>query len=219
MGIGHVLWQLIACPVEQLGIELPAGGADAVSHEDLRRDTRLLLGPDPAGTFVERLGQMQMAPVPATGELPEGTTCAARGEGKAPAEQPRLIVATWPATADEATAGAALISIAKAWDLEGGPKGRATLCLLPRDLAGWAPPEPKPAALRLPVSTVDSAPKLGVYLPYMIGGGLWIGPIAAGELTLSNGRFEAGPVDPARPPEKINYTDVQARTKAIFLRL
>lgn len=193
MGTGLVLLQLIACPVEQLGIELPEGGADAVSHEDLRRDTRLLLGPDPAATFAERLGQMQMIPVAVPPGLPNTTLCAGRGDGGAPGDQPRLLVATWPATADEATAAAALISIAKAWDLEGAPKGRATLCLLPQ----------QPASAAVPL-TAES---------------LWIGSIASGELVWTPGRVQADPADPARPPEKINYTEVQARVKAIFLRL
>lgn len=166
---------------------------------------------------------MQMTPAPVPGVLPAGTTCAERGEGRAPGERPRLLVATWPTTADEATAAAALISIAKAWDLEGGPKGRATLCLLPRELAGWVPYKAGPAgdeaAAGVVISLGTPAPSPSLELPFVIGGLLWIGPLASGTLTLWPSRVQAEAADPARPPEKINYTDVQGRVKAIFLRL
>lgn len=188
--------QLIACPVEQLGIELPEGGAEAISHEDLRRDVRLLLGADPGATFLERLAQMQMAPVAAPAPLASGAICAARGEGGGPDGRARILVAPWPGNADEATAAAALISIAKAWDLEGGPMGRATLCLAPQG--------------------ERSASHGTAGLPE---NGLWIGPIAVGELVWTDAAVHTDAIDAARPPERINYTELQTRTKAIFRRL
>lgn len=116
---------LFACAVETLGVELPSGGVDAISHEDLRRDVYLLVEGPPAPRFAERLAQMQMLPADAPAPLPSGTTCLGRGAGAT------VLVAPWPADPDTATAAAALISVAKAWDLGGGPPQGAILCMLP----------------------------------------------------------------------------------------
>lgn len=143
---------LIACPAAQLGVELPPGGADAISHEDLRRDVRRLTNEAPDVVFVERMGQMQFA---ATGQ-DQGAWCVAR-VGKAAGESVTL-VAAWPGNAGEATAAAALISIAKAWDLDGGPPGPRTLCLLE---AGGAVPDG--ASLVGPLAPTDLPPERLVY--------------------------------------------------------
>lgn len=216
---------LAACPAEQLGIELPPGGAEAISHEDLRRDTRTLVE-GPAGTrFIERLGQMQMAPADAPMGTPEGTTCAARGPATAgrpaasapgatanPAGDPggsadggggaptTLLVALFPSDADSATAAAALVSVAKAWDLAGGPARRMTLCVLP---AGAA---------------------LGEVAAGLGPEALVLGPLASGQATFTPGAghaatIAADPPDPTRPAERVNYTDLQARVKLLFERL
>lgn len=111
---------LIACPAEQLGIELPEAGVNGISHEDLRRDVRLLTeSADKEAAFVARLGQMKFEPVPT---MPG---CATRGEG----ERATVIFAPVPGYADEATAAAAVISFAKAWDLGDGPPSRVVACL------------------------------------------------------------------------------------------
>ena len=102
-----------------MGIDLPRGGGDAISHEDLRHDVPILAAGG-EGIFLERLGQMHFSPT----DPREGLVCAARGKGAV-----RTIVATWPSSVDEATAAAALISMAKAWDLAGGPTGRVELCI------------------------------------------------------------------------------------------
>lgn len=104
-------------------MELPPGGAEAISHEDLRRDVRRFSTEPAEAAFLDRLRQMQFA------EVSEGEgTCATRA-GK-PGGAPLLLVARMPTNAAEATAAAGLVSIAKAWDLEGGPPGPRTLCLL-----------------------------------------------------------------------------------------
>jgi len=113
------LWLLIACPAEQLGIDLPRGGPGAISHDDLRHDVPILVA-SPEATFVHRMGQMQFVSI----ESADGLVCARRGEGN-----PITLVATWPASADEATAAAALISMGKAWDLSGGPKRQIDMCI------------------------------------------------------------------------------------------
>ncbi len=115
---------LIACPAEQLGIELPEAGAKGISHEDLRRDVRLLSeSADKESAFVGRLEQMKFEKVP---DMPGG---AARG-GNGPAT---VIFAPVPGYPDEATAAAAIISFAKAWDLGDGPPSRVVACLGDRD--------------------------------------------------------------------------------------
>jgi len=201
------LFVLAACPAEQLGIELPPGGAEAISHEDLRRDTRMLMEGPAATRFVERLGQMQMTATEAPVGTPAGTTCAARGPVSAaggaanPGGAPTtLLVAPFPSDADTATAAAALVSVAKAWDLAGGPTRRMTLCVLP---AG--------AALG------EVAAALGPEV-------LVVGPLASGQATFTPGAdhaatFAADPADPTRPAERVNYTDIQARVKTLFGRL
>lgn len=103
------MWLLCACPAEQLGIELPPGGAKAISHEDLQRDVYLLTRSEPRAAFAKRMGQMQFSP--------DGD-CFVR-EGKGPA---RVLVA-----ASEVEA-AALISLAKGWDLAGEVPRTTFLC-------------------------------------------------------------------------------------------
>ncbi len=216
---------LAACPAEQLGIELPPGGAEAISHEDLRRDTRTLVEGPAATRFTERLGQMQMTPADAPAGTPEGTTCATRGPAAArgpaasapaaaanPGGEPAgsaergagapttLLVAPFPADADTATAAAALVSVAKAWDLAGGPARRMTLCVLPTGAA-----------------LAEVAAGLGPEA-------LVVGPLAAGQATFTPGAghaatFAADPADPTRPAERVNYTDLQARVKLLFERV
>ena len=148
-------------------------------------------GADPAAVWGERLGQMNMSAIPAPPPLEASASCFARGEGDPPVGKARLLVAAWPENADEATAAAALISIAKAWDLAEGPEGRATLCLLARG-AGFPGPLPS---------------------------GLSVGPLAAGSLVWGEGSVYAEPATPTRAAERINYTDLQARTQAIVARL
>ena len=187
------LLPLIACPAAQLGVELPPGGVDAISHEDLRRDVRLLTGADPAAEFAGRLAQMAMVPAAPPAGVPTSATCAARGQGPRPGGKPALLLAPWPANPDTATAAAALISVAKAWDLSGGAGGRVTLCLL--------------AAGTPLVETLAGLPP---------GVALGVGPLASGAAHPEGACFVADPPDPARPAERINYTDLQSRVKTLF---
>lgn len=115
------MWALhfIACPAEQLGIELPEGGAKGISHEDLRRDVRLLVETtDPTRAFLERMAQMKFEPAI---DMP---ACVQRGTG----DDYRIGVSR-PTNAMEATAAAAVISIAKAWDLGTPPSRRVLVCM------------------------------------------------------------------------------------------
>jgi hypothetical protein len=38
-----LLLTLLGCPAEQLGVHIPEGGPDAMSHEDLTRDVHALV--------------------------------------------------------------------------------------------------------------------------------------------------------------------------------
>lgn len=65
---------LIACPAEQLGIELPEGGAAAISQEDLQRDVFALSREPAAVVFERRMQQMDVDVV----EVGEGGCAPAR---------------------------------------------------------------------------------------------------------------------------------------------
>ncbi len=104
-------------------MEVPTGGAEAISAEDLQRDAYALsrAGADPAEAFTRRLTQMHLPPR----ETGEGRVCALRdGEGA-----PRVLVAPWPANPGEAAEVAVLISVAKGWDGRPPPKRATWLCM------------------------------------------------------------------------------------------
>lgn len=141
-----MLLMLIACPAERLGVELPAGGVDTISAEDLQRDTYALsrAGTSPGDAFKRRLEQMNL---PAS-DLTADHVCARReGSGR-----PRVVVAAWPtegaAFVEDAARAAVLVSVAKGWD--GQPVvGRPTwLCLAK---AGATLPDADLVALGVPV--------------------------------------------------------------------
>lgn len=112
------LLTLLACPAEQLGIELGPTGAEAISLDDAQRDVRGLVREGP-GFFRTRMGQMHFSV-----EEGEGWLCGVAGRGS-----PLTLVAPWPEDADSAVAGAVLIGVAKAWDTLGGPPGERRLCV------------------------------------------------------------------------------------------
>lgn len=128
---------LIACPAEQLGIELPEGGAGAISQEDLQRDVYALTRGDPESAFARRLEEMH---VTAT-ERGDGWICGRRDAGG----EARLLVAPWPEAPTDAVTVAGLVSLAKGWDTAKGPPRTTWYCMA---RAGAALPagEPMPLA-------------------------------------------------------------------------
>lgn len=90
-----ILLSLLGCPAEDLGIELPPGGVDAIGQEDLRRDVRIVAEQGEDGFFV-RMDQMHAR---------RDGDCAVRGDG----EPLRLV-------AGDTYGRAALISLAKGLD-------------------------------------------------------------------------------------------------------
>ena len=138
-----VLWMVVGCPAERLGVELPKGGEGSISAEDLQRDVYALTRSE-AGrgdAFARRMEQMHLAP-----EHADGRVCAMRGGAGAP----RVLVAAWTDTVPDATAAAVLISIAKGWDGTAPPTRTTWLCLA---RAGATLPEGEVAAA--PVVNAD----------------------------------------------------------------
>jgi hypothetical protein len=122
---------LVACPAEQLGVELPEGGVKAISAEDLQRDVHALTRPgaDAGEVFAHRLSQMHLPPT-LTGD---GRVCGHLG-GE---DGARVIVAPWPAAGPlppaDAAQAAVLISLAKGWDGQAPPARATWLCLAKAD--------------------------------------------------------------------------------------
>lgn len=149
--LGLVLACLVACPAEQLGVELPRGGPDAISQEDLRRDSWLLAqasagaaSPAQAGAVVaQRLSQMRLLPAFGgewTRTSAGGLAICGRKDG---ADKSVLLVVAQgdPATVDGALSWAGLVSLAKGWDQPGQPRKTRILCAITRPLDGaWPPP-------------------------------------------------------------------------------
>ena len=137
---------LLSCKAESLGVDVPKGGVDALSQEDLQRDVFALT----QGALDRRAGQpgqaaamstaldrlRQMHTLPGFGEeetrtLPDGSrlVCTQRDgrSGKA------VVVAAEDAGsgASGAAAIAAVISLAKAYDIPAPPVDTLVFCLWP----------------------------------------------------------------------------------------
>jgi hypothetical protein len=183
---------LAGCPVETLGIELPEGGAAAISMDDVQRDVLGLSRGDEGARiafFARRLGEMGLDAIPA-GDF----TCGTRGRGSA-----RLLVAPWPADGPRAAAGALLISVLKGWDTGDGPPCEVVACL--------APPTGPEAGGEL-----SSLP-----LPAGIPGEPWsFGAFAAGILVVDGSRLYAGGYVPGTPPEALDYRVVAEQARAAY---
>jgi hypothetical protein len=116
-----ILLSLIACPAEQLGVELPEGGARSISQEDLQRDVFAMTHEDRGVVFGRRLEQMHVDGV----ERAEDRVCGRRdGAGNA-----RILVARWSDALEDTVEAAALISLAKGWDGAKAPARTTWLCL------------------------------------------------------------------------------------------
>ena len=106
------------CPAEDLGIELPPGGAASISVDDLQRDIAGLLAKG-EGWYARRMSQMHFEVVRG-----EGWMCGQRGEGPG-----RTFVADLPTDVDHASTAAVLIAMAKGWDTVGTLPGERRYCL------------------------------------------------------------------------------------------
>ena len=144
---------LVGCKAESLGVDVPKGGPDHLSPEDLQRDTWMFGGPEfkvrtPGTTAARELarrveGRMaEMHLMPAFGEsfhrdYGEGGW-AVCGQRDGQTKQAVVVVALDRGTGagDGALSLAALISLAKAFDVAESPRNTVVLCALPAD--GWA---------------------------------------------------------------------------------
>lgn len=143
---------LVACPAEQLGVELPRGGPEAISQEDLRRDIWLIeqAGSAPAAALAvsQRLSQMRLLPAYGSqwvASLDGGTVVCGRKDGSDP-QAVLIIAAADPSTPAGAVTWAGLVSLAKGWDLPGQPERTRILCVCtePPGGAGLAAAPPVP---------------------------------------------------------------------------
>lgn len=142
------LW---GCPAEQLGVDVPKGGVEAISQEDLQRDVFLFEDPQLAGgrapgsagapvaaqRFMDRLQQMHLLPafgegysLPVPG--PEGQEGAALVCGRRDGAGSDGVVVLALDTGQGARAGAlplaAAISLAKAFDVPTRPDETVIIC-------------------------------------------------------------------------------------------
>lgn len=129
------------CPAEQLGVHVPTGGVQALSQEDLQRDVWLLAQAPPRGpeltdlrglvVIEQRLGQMKT--LPAFGDSmralgPPGWAVCGQKDGRS--GDAVLVGAVDAGAGADAGHGvvAALISLAKAFDLNAPPRHTLIFC-------------------------------------------------------------------------------------------
>jgi hypothetical protein len=119
-----LLTLLLGCPAADLGVELPPEGIDAISAEDLRRDTELFLREGTAA-WLTRMAAMNAVP------LSGPRVCVGQGAGaeSEPARWAATDVSTGKFTLGDAVDAAALVSLAKAWDTLGNKPGPRLYCL------------------------------------------------------------------------------------------
>jgi hypothetical protein len=219
---------LVACKAESLGVDVPKGGVEALSQEDLQRDVFLLT----QGGLDRRVGQpghaeaatrtldrlRQMHTLPGFGEeeqraLPGGEVllCTQRDgrSGKAV-----VVAAEDPGTgASGAASVAALISLAKAFDVARPPTDTIVFCVWPGE-AGRAAFLAQPA---VPLAEVRRLYVLGrwdgspvVEVPLAAGG-------AAALRLESPARDWHGTAEDGA--ERIDYRALQAQVGALYGRV
>ena len=152
---------LLGCPAEQLGVHIPEGGPDAMSHEDLTRDVHALVklgdrrpGAPGARAGLEiiqrRLGEMKTLPAFGSGYVQQQATgWAVCGQKDGRSDRAVLIVAqdAGDGAGDSAAPTAALISLAKSYDLNQPPPETLIFCAVSAQ-GGWetlwaTPPVPQ----------------------------------------------------------------------------
>ncbi len=218
---------LVGCKAETLGVELPRGGPDAVSVEDLQRDTFSLTTPDGArlpgepghraavGHFGQRLQQMKLLPgfgAEWQRALPDGGVLVC-GRKDGAAERAVLVLAMDPGIGVRAgpVQLAAAVSLAKAFDTPRPPAASLVVC---GQFAGPGPAR-LDAAAPLPRDTVQQP----VFLLTGFGGD----PQADGDPALglpggwSATPWPGGTADPAAADahDQVDYRLVAAQVKRL----
>ena len=113
----------VGCQAESLGVDVPKGGPDAISQEDLQRDA-WAFGKGDAGAFEQRLQQMHTLPAFGSSYRSGEVVCGIK-DGRS--GKSRVIAAEGPAALPRAE----VISLAKAWDLPQPPEHSVVLCAWP----------------------------------------------------------------------------------------
>lgn len=220
------LW-LVACKAESLGVDVPRGGPDAVSQEDLQRDLWLLTEPALGGSRApgspggsEAVARVQrrfeeMHLLPAFGESyvqpgGAGVLCGLKDgrSGKA-----LLVAAEDPGSgAAAAAAVAALISLAKALDVPAPPEHTWALCVWPAQ-SGAAAYAAQPA---FPLDQTRAVALLGP-----LGGAALAEAPGPALGTLPTTLWTAGPVPEAASDtmDRLDYRLLAQHVREIYGRL
>ena len=219
------LLSLLACKAEQLGVDVPRGGPESLSQEDLQRDAFPFMDPSgqgrapgsPGGVeasqrFLSRLQQMHL--LPAFGEAWElpvpdhGVVICGQKDGRS--DQGVVVAAldTGAGAMGGAVPMAAIISLAKAWDVPAPPQETVILCVFPAEggleayLARPAMPLDKTRAVLL-VGALG-----GAKLAETIGSPLGDGRRAA--------LWSTGRAPEADPLDAVDYRVVRSQVQAIY---
>ena len=171
--IAAVLLGLLACPAEQLGVDLPARGVEALSQSDLQRDTRALVratGGERLDVLHRRLREMHLDPAFPGGWRAEGIGSCGLRPGRR--EVPAVLVAALDdrrSVTGGAAPAAALISLAKVTDL-GRPLDRP-----------WLYCDLEPGGLEILLADP----------PLPIGRGVVMGPLGDGPFAVGEGTIRS----------------------------
>jgi hypothetical protein len=114
------------CPAERLGVDVPRGGPASVSQEDIQRDAWALLRGGGSSHVEHRLQEMHT--LPGFGDSyrsPAGALCGRKDGRGAGAD---VLLAPIGLGASAAAATAALVSLAKAWDVPEPPARTVVFC-------------------------------------------------------------------------------------------
>jgi len=148
-----------ACKAESLGVTVPRGGPDAISMEDLQRDAQLLSGaPRDWAGFERRLQQMRTLPAfGAAYRLPGAPAVVVCAEKAGSGDGVVLLGAEDDGGLRGTLALAALISLAKAWDVQRPPPKTLLFCAWEGEAGAKALAGAPPA----PLSGIGAAFRLG----------------------------------------------------------
>ena len=165
--LGLLLALAAGCKAETLGVDVPRGGPEAISQEDLQRDLWRLASarrPRAAQAHVGlRLQEMHL--LPAFGEeVHEGALSCAQKDGRSGKGVVIVALSEGAGATSRDVPTAVLISLAKAWDVPRPPRDTLVFCRVPGE-AGLADYAARPA---LPLADT----RLVVTLGPMAGGEL-----------------------------------------------
>jgi hypothetical protein len=122
---------IAACKAESVGVEVPRGGPQAVSMEDLQRDAWLVGGgggTDGWTALERRLQQMHTLPAFGADHRAPGPAAVVCGRKEGREAELDLVLAVREGAGAGLLRLAALVSLAKAWDLQRPPAHTLVLC-------------------------------------------------------------------------------------------